>query len=141
LTIYLESSRSRPTLGRRLGLGFVFLWFLIGGLAHFFYTAAEVKIVPPYIPYSHAVVYLTGLLELLGAFGILIARTRKWAGNGLALLTLCVTPANVYMLQRADLFPQIPPLALVARLVAQIFLLVLIVWCTRPTARAWRSWR
>ena len=34
-------------LARALGLGFVFIWFFIGGIAHFVFTDLEMKIVPP----------------------------------------------------------------------------------------------
>jgi uncharacterized membrane protein len=69
VTIYLESSRPRISLRRRVALAFVFLWFFIGGLAHFVFTSAELQIVPPYIPYALAVVYISGFFELLGAYG------------------------------------------------------------------------
>lgn len=36
--------------GKLIGLGFVFLWFFIGGIAHFVFTEAEMRMVPPYIP-------------------------------------------------------------------------------------------
>jgi uncharacterized membrane protein len=113
-------------------LVFVFLWFFIGGIAHFAAARLEESIVPPYIPWPHAVVIVTGVLELLGAAGLVYGKSRRAAGIGLFLLTLAVTPANVYMLQRADLF-HVPYWALVARLPLQAALLVLI-W--RSTASA-----
>jgi uncharacterized membrane protein len=52
------------------------------------------------------------------------------AGWGLFLLTLCVTPANLYMWMRPDLFPQFSEGLLALRLVVQVFLLALILWST-----------
>lgn len=118
--------------GRKAGLGFVFLWFFIGGIAHFAATETEMRIVPPWIPWPREAVLLTGAMELLGAFGILWRPTRSGAGWGLALLTLAVTPANVYMLQNAAAFPSVPYWMLVARLPLQLALLALIVWSTAP---------
>lgn len=109
------------------GLGFVFLWFLIGGIAHFAATDLEMRIVPPYIPWPHAAVLSSGCFELLGALGLLFARTRRAAGLGLFALTIAVTPANIYMLQRTNLFP-VPNWALVMRLPLQVGLLALIWW-------------
>ena len=109
------------------GLGFVFLWFLIGGIAHFAATDLEMRIVPPYIPWPHAAVLSSGCFELLGALGLLFARTRRAAGLGLFALTIAVTPANIYMLQRTNLFP-VPYWALVTRLPLQVGLLALIWW-------------
>jgi uncharacterized membrane protein len=111
------------------GICFVFVWFLIGGIAHFAATDIEMRIVPPYIPWPRAAVLLSGVFELLGAFGLLWRRTRRSAGAGLFLLTLAVTPCHVYMLQRPELFG-VPYWALVLRLPVQLALLALIAWST-----------
>ena len=114
---------------KRTGLVLIFLWFMFGGVAHFALTEAEMRIVPPSIPWSRATVLVSGVFELLGAVGILIPVTRRAAGIGLFLLTIAVTPANVYMLQHAELF-NVPRWALVVRLPFQVALLALILWST-----------
>src|ERR1700719_860420 len=119
----------RRQIGRRVGLGIVFLWFAIGGVAHFAATSTEMRIVPPYIPGPHAVVLVSGIFELLGAAGLLVQRTRRAAGIGLLALTIALTPAHIYMLQRPDLFA-VPYWALILRLPLQAALLALIAWCT-----------
>ena len=111
-------------------LAFVFLWFAIGGVAHFVYAEAQMRIVPPWIPWPRAAVLVSGVFELLGAAGLLWCPTRRAAGIGLCLLTLAVTPANVYMLQQAADYPAVPHWALVARLPLQVVLLALIAWST-----------
>jgi uncharacterized membrane protein len=112
-----------------VGLGIVFLWFLLGGVAHFAATELEMSIVPPYIPWPRPVVLLSGVFELLGALGLLVRRFRPAAGCGLFLLTLAVTPANVYMLEHFEQFAVPYPL-LVLRLPLQVGLLALIAWST-----------
>ena len=111
---------------------FVFAWFAIGGAAHFLATGFFVGIVPPYVPSPTEVVLFTGILELVGAFGLLFALTRQLAGNGLILLVICVTPANVHMWLNPEQFPEIAPPLLAARLGLQILLLIAIWWSTRP---------
>jgi uncharacterized membrane protein len=113
--------------GKVVGLGFVFVWFFVGGIAHFAATDLETGIMPPYIPWPRLAVLISGVFELLGAFGVLIPSTRRAAGAGLFLLTIAVTPANVYMLQRPDLF-SVPHWLLVLRLPVQVGLLALIAW-------------
>jgi uncharacterized membrane protein len=110
-----------------IGLGFVFLWFLLGGIAHFAATELEMRIVPPYIPWPRLAVSVSGVFELLGAIGLLVRRFRAAAGCGLFLLTLAVTPANVYMLAHAEQFA-VPYALLVLRLPLQVGLLALIAW-------------
>jgi uncharacterized membrane protein len=103
----------------------------MGGVAHFVATETEVRLVPPYIPWPLAAVWVSGVFELLGAAGLLFSRTRRAAGIGLFVLTICVTPVHVYMLQRPELFG-VPYWALVLRLPLQVALLALIAWSTTP---------
>src|ERR1700691_5072443 len=108
--------QQQPGLGRILALGFVFLWFLVGGIAHFAITDSEMKIVPPWLPERRLLVLVSGIFELLGAIGLLSGRTRSAAGWGLVLLALAVTPANFHMWQHADMYPMIPYWVLPLRL-------------------------
>ncbi|RYX95075.1 MAG: hypothetical protein EOO28_13140 [Comamonadaceae bacterium] len=128
-----EALPERPGLPKRVGLGFVFLWFFIGGIAHFALTETEMRIVPPWIEWPRAAVLASGFFELLGAAGLLRPRTRRAAGWGLIVLTLAMTPAHFYMLQEPQLFG-VPYWALVLRLPIQMALLWLIWWSTRPPA-------
>lgn len=134
---------TRATLRRHLptaALGFVFIWFLLGGLGHFVAATFFTSIVPPYIPWPVLAVQVSGVFELLGAAGLLLPRWRRPAAIGLFLLTLCVTPANLHMWLHPEQFPLLPQpwlsLALSLRLVVQAFLLYCI-WLggIRPPAR------
>ena len=127
-----RASPSPAARWRRAGLAFVFLWFAVGGVAHFIATDAEMRIVPPFIPWPRLAVLVSGVFELLGAAGLLWRPTRRVAGLGLFVLTLAVTPAHIYMLQRPDLFASVPYWALVLRLPIQVALLALIWWSTAP---------
>lgn len=111
---------------RSLGLAIVFLWFLIGGVAHFAATQTEMRIVPPWVPWPRGAVLVSGVFELLGAAGLLYRPTRCLAGAGLCALTIAVTPCHIFMLQRPELF-DIPYWLLVLRLPLQAALLALIV--------------
>ncbi len=120
---------------KNMGLTVVFLFFMGGGIAHFISTDFFVAIMPPYIGYHREIVYISGVFEILGAIGILIPALRQWAGNGLLLLVVLVSPANIHMWLHPDLFPDVPPTFLSIRLVLQVALLVLIWWCTRTPNR------
>src|SRR4051812_44256368 len=111
-------STPRLSRARLAGIGFVFLWFFIGGIAHFVATETEMRIVPPWFPWAREAVLVSGVFELLGALGLLWRPSRRAAGIGLFLLTLAVTPAHIYMLQRPELFP-VPIWALWLRLPIQ----------------------
>jgi len=127
----LRFSSRRMSVGQRIALLFVFLYFLIGGACHFLYTPLFVKIVPPYIPFPLLAVIVSGVFELMGAIGIANKRTRYPAGIGLTLLTIAVTPANLYMYQHAAAFPNVPQWLLLVRLPLQLVLIACILWSTR----------
>jgi uncharacterized membrane protein len=58
--------------------------------------ADMVAMVPPFVPLPAFMVYLTGVLELAGAVGLVLEGTRRAAGLCLALLFVLLLPANVY---------------------------------------------
>ena len=72
------------------GLSFVFIWFMAGGTAHFVIDDFFAGIMPPYIPsqWHYPIVYISGVLELLGALGLLLVQTRRAAGSGLFALVI-----------------------------------------------------
>lgn len=130
---------ARPLLiGELIGIGALVLWFLVGGLAHFVFTESEMRVVPPAVPWPRAVVLISGALELLGAAGLLWQPARRAAGVGLFLLTVAVTPANVYMLRHPELF-DVPLWALWLRMPLQGALLALIAWVAGLTQVGERS--
>ncbi len=72
--------------------------FLVTGIAHFVNPLRRdmIAIVPPRLPAPGLLVTVTGVLELLGAAGLLYPPTRAAAAVCLAVLMLAMFPANVY---------------------------------------------
>ncbi len=118
-------------IARYAGLAIVFLFFLIGGISHFTNSEMFVSIMPPYVPFHLAVVYLTGAMEIAAAACLLFPVTRYWAGNFLFVFTIAVTPANIHMGLNPELFPDIDPAFLSIRLLLQVVLLAVIWFSTR----------
>ncbi|MCL7458893.1 DoxX family membrane protein [Micromonospora echinofusca] len=83
----------------RVGLA---LMFVVTGVAHFApaYRRDMIAMVPPALPRPDLLVTLTGVLELVGAVGLLVPATARWAAGGLALLMLAMFPANVSAVRR-----------------------------------------
>jgi len=113
----------------------LFTWFFIGGIARFAMPEPFIRIMPPYIPYPVACVYIRGFFELLGAISIWFVPVRTLTGYGLILLIAIVTLANIQMFHHPELFPDIPCWALVVRFPVQAGLIWLIWWSTRETNR------
>jgi uncharacterized membrane protein len=83
----------------RVGLA---LMFVVTGLAHFApkMRAGMIAMVPPRLPRPELLVTVTGVLELLGAVGLLIPATAALAAAGLALLMIAMFPANISAARR-----------------------------------------
>jgi uncharacterized membrane protein len=82
---------------RAAGRGALVIMFLFTGASHFTSMKYDfAAMIPAPLPNDLWVIYLTGVLEMAGAIGLLIPRTRKLAGICLVLLLVALFPANVY---------------------------------------------
>lgn len=71
--------------------------FVATGVAHFVGMRAElIKMVPPGLPAPDLLITATGILELMGAVGLIWTRTAPWAAGGLSALLVAMFPANIY---------------------------------------------
>ena len=72
------------------------LMFLLTASAHWGKRRRELMaMVPPVFPRPDLMVSLTGVLEIVGALGLLVPMTAKAAAACLALLLVALFPANV----------------------------------------------
>ena len=72
-------------------------FYIFAGVSHFLHFAAYLKIVPPHVPWPGAMVYLSGVAEIVGGSALLAPRFRRIAAIGLIALLVAVFPANIYM--------------------------------------------
>jgi uncharacterized membrane protein len=95
--------------------------FLLTASAHFGRRRADlIRMVPPAFPSPRALVTATGVLELFGAVGLLIAPLAPYAAAGLSLLLLAMFPANVHAARAGLTIGGRPVTALGPRIVLQI---------------------
>ena len=74
------------------------LAFVVAGASHLLMPTPFVQHLPTWVPARHALIYLTGLLEIAGGLGLL--GPRRWQRPVAALIALylvAVFPANVYV--------------------------------------------
>ncbi len=105
---------------------------VVMGTLHFVSPEPFVAIMPAILPAPLLLVYVSGVFEILGGFGLAPVRTRRMAAWGLIALFVAIFPANVNMAvnQLAIGGHVTPPWVLWARLPLQA---VLIWWAWRYT--------
>jgi uncharacterized membrane protein len=118
------------TLLRKVGLFSLILLFILTGLNHLGNPDLYVSIIPPYLPLRHELSYITGFFEILGATGLLFAKTRKLSGYGLIVLLIAIFPANIYMALDPEAFPHYHAVYIYLRLPAQIVFIAWVYWAT-----------
>ena len=93
-----------------------------------------IAMVPPMFPRPALIVAITGVLELLGAIGLLVPRTSRLAAAALALLLVAMFPANIYAAMHELTIMGRPATALLPRTLMQLLFiggLAMIAWRPR----------
>ncbi len=93
--------------------------FVVQGINHFIADAFLIRMIPPWLPWPAALVYLSGVAEIGLGLAVVPVRTRRMAGWGLLALLVAVFPANLHMALHPEQWPNLPAWALWARLPLQ----------------------
>lgn len=109
------------------------VWMLLGGTLHMVTPEPFLKAVPDWLP-GLAVVYLSGLAELVIGIGVLIPRTRALAGLAFAAMCLVYLPIHVWDFFRPDPIFSVP-WAASARIGVQLVLIALGLWLWQRRVR------
>ena len=127
--LFKMAARNSPSLGItpaapwKAGLS---LLLIITGTTHFLQADQMTRMLPPDIPYALDLIYITGVLEWLGALGLWIPQLVRFTGVGLILMLLAFLPVNIYTaLNRIDIgWYSAGPVYLLIRVPFQIFLML-----------------
>jgi uncharacterized membrane protein len=98
--------------------------------------ADMVAMVPPFVPFPAFMVYLTGVLELAGAVGLMLERTRKAAGVCLAVLFVAMLPANVHAALNDVTLGGEPATPLWQRVPEQVLYIGIALWAARTRTQS-----
>lgn len=122
-----------PAIRARVGIT---LFFTFSAIGHFIRTEGMAEMLPPSVPYRIELIYITGILELLGAIGVWIPRLTKLTGFLLILMLIGLLPANIYSaINRVEFGGHAAgPAYLLVRIPFQLFA---IWWTYFATEQAW----
>lgn len=119
--------------GRAAGRCALALMLVFTASAHFTTMRYDlVKMVPGWMPQPMAVIFLTGLLEVAGAAGILLRPTRRLAGVLLCLLFIAMFPANIKAAREGLSLGGSAATPLLLRVPMQVLFIGLALWSTWP---------
>jgi len=109
----------------RIALG---LMFLVTASAHWGRGRVDlIRMVPPAFPHPELLVTVTGVLEILGAVGLLVPFTTHWAAICLAILLVALFPANVHAARKhLRILGRAAPSILVRGIIQLVFISALV---------------
>jgi uncharacterized membrane protein len=81
---------------------------MASGALHFARTEFYLRIMPPWLPYHRALIWISGAAEIVGGAALLHRRTRRAGGLLLLATVAAVFPANIHMAANPEQFPKIP---------------------------------
>jgi uncharacterized membrane protein len=110
--------------------------FIAAGANHFRDTTFYVSIMPAYLPWHTALVYISGVAEMVLGALLFVRPIERLAAWGVFALMIAVFPANLQMALHTGLYPQFSALVLWLRIPFQFVLLAWAYWLTRPDSRA-----
>ena len=132
LTSFLEKYKTLTIFV--MGVMYVFI-----GIKHFTDPQYFLDIVPPQLPFKLFLVYLTGLIEIVGGAAILSSKSRKVGAYLLIFLLVSVFPANIYLYVSET--PQnllgITKTDALIRMPFQIPLIILAYWHSKKNHPKW----
>lgn len=74
------------------------LFFIAAGVNHFISPHVYLPLIPGYLPFPEALVFLSGVAEVIGGLGVIPAKSRRLAGWWLIAVLVAIFPANLHML-------------------------------------------
>ncbi len=91
--------------------------------------------IPPALPWHSALVFLSGVFEILLGIFLLFPRFTRLAAWGIIALLVAVFPANIYLASHPELMPNTSPTVHLLRLPFQAIFIAWAWWFTRHDTR------
>jgi len=83
---------------KKISLYVMAVFYICAGINHFWHPFDYVKIMPSYLPYQTALVYISGVCEIICGVLLIPASTRKLGAWLTIALLIAVFPANIQMM-------------------------------------------
>ena len=91
--IHFAAADDDIALAARIGMSAMLLFTALG---HFMFSKGMAMMLPAHWPFTNAIVYITGIIEIAAAAGLLIPAVQHVTGWLLTAFFICILPANIY---------------------------------------------
>ena len=102
------------------------IFLIFGGIQHFLQSDFYIPFVPKFLPFTMAIIYISGVLEILLGILVFIKKYAKIGAWGILILMLLFLPIHIW-----DVFSETPAIgslkAALIRLPIQ-FILIAVAW-------------
>jgi len=85
------------TTPKRILLWVMAAFYVLAGLMHFRRPDYYMPMMPPYLPWHAALIFLSGAAEVVLGAALLVPSLRRSAAWGIILLLIAIFPANVHI--------------------------------------------
>ncbi len=91
--LYMMHGQWEVALSGRIAMS---LMLMVTAIAHFAFAKGMTMMVPAFIPMKKEIVYLTGVIEIVAAVGLLVPGLYRLTGWLLIVFFVLMFPANIY---------------------------------------------
>ncbi len=104
------------------------IMYVVAGLFHFIKPKIYMRIMPKYLPNHKALVYLSGLAEIVLGVALCVPLLKSYAVYGVIAMLLVFLLVHFYMLSNKKASAGIPTWILILRIPLQFFLMFWAYW-------------
>lgn len=93
LILWVASGEWYVRFAGNVGMSVMLLFTALG---HFMFSKGMAQMLPPFVPYRVPLVWITGVIEVAAAIGLMIPSFRHLTALWLILFFILILPANIY---------------------------------------------
>ncbi|MFT3909904.1 MAG: hypothetical protein QM737_10795 [Ferruginibacter sp.] len=118
---------------KKTSLPVMIIFYLAGGINHFYNPDAYYKIIPPFFSNQELINICSGIAEISFSILLLFAQTRRLACYGIICMLIAFIPTHIYMLKVGFCIKDfcLPQWAVWVRLIVLQPLLITWAWSNR----------
>ncbi|MBT1702907.1 DoxX family protein [Chryseosolibacter indicus] len=96
ITLFIQRLVKKQVYVAQAGRIAMAVMLILTGVSHFIFTKGMSLMLPQFLPKRELIVWLTGVLEILGAIGLLVSKTQRLTSILIIIFFVSILPSNIY---------------------------------------------